>query len=136
MNQALQQTMFFKKTVGSLIGGLIGDAIGTPTEGMAYADIESKYGWVDDFDCDGTDDTIMKYLLVEALINSGGFASYDDWAQTWLENWDAIFGDKVGKFFISVLHTAVKLHEHSSPRMAALGNMPSSIHNRWPRRIF
>jgi ADP-ribosylglycohydrolase len=109
-----------------LIGGLIGDAIGTPTEGMSYADIESKFGWVDDFDCDGTDDTIMKNLLAEALISTDGFASYDDWAQTWLDNWDAIFGDKVGKFFISVLHTAVKLHEHSTPRMAALGNMPSS----------
>ena len=126
MNQLKRSSIYFQKTVGSLIGGLIGDAIGTPTEGMAYADIESKYGWVDDFDYDGTDDTIMKYLLAEALIDTDGFASYDDWAQTWLDNWDAIFGDKVGKFFISALHNAVKLPEHSIPRMAALGNMPSS----------
>jgi len=126
MSQAIQQTKFFQKAAGTLVGGLIGDAIGTPTEGMSYTDIESKYGWVDDFDCDGTDDTIMKYLLAETLISSDGFASYDDWAQTWLDNWESIFGDKKGKFFISVLHTAVKLHEHSIPRMAALGNMPSS----------
>lgn len=109
-----------------MIGGLIGDAIGTPTEGMSYLEIEEKFGWVADFDGDGTDDTIMKYLLAEALIRTDGYASYDDWAQVWLDNWDEIFGDKVGKFFQSVLHTAAKLREHSIPRMAALGNMPSS----------
>lgn len=126
MNQTLRSTIFFQKTVGSLIGGLIGDAIGTPTEGMSYPEIEEKYSWVADFDGDGTDDTVMKYLLAEALIRTEGYASYDDWAQVWLDNWDEIFGDKIGKFFQSVLHTAVKLREHSIPRMAALGNMPSS----------
>ena len=126
MTQATSSTSFFQKTIGSLIGGLIGDAIGTPTENMPYPQIEETYGWVADFDCDGTDDTVMKYLLAEALIRTDGFASYDDWAQVWLDNWDNIFGDKVGKFFQSVLHTAVKLRRHSIPRMAALGNMPSS----------
>jgi ADP-ribosylglycohydrolase len=126
MNQAIRSTIYFQKTVGSLIGGLIGDAIGTPTEGLSYREIEERYGWIEDFDGDGTDDTVMKYLLAEALIRTDGFASYDDWAQVWLDNWDAIFGDKIGKFFQSVIHTAVKLREHSLPRMAALGNMPSS----------
>ncbi|MBV7337538.1 ADP-ribosylglycohydrolase family protein [Chloroflexi bacterium TSY] len=126
MTQALQSTLFFQKTVGSLMGGLIGDAIGTPTEGVPYPKIEEKFGWVADFDCDGTDDTVMKYLLAEALIRTEGYATYDDWAQVWLDQWDDIFGDKVGKFFQSVLHTAVKLRRHSIPRMAALGNMPSS----------
>jgi ADP-ribosylglycohydrolase len=32
----------------------------------------------------------------------------------------------VGRFYISVLHTAHKLRSHATPRMAALGNMPSS----------
>lgn len=126
MKQALRSTVFFQKTVGSLIGGLIGDAIGTPTENVPYPKIEEKFGWVADFDCDGTDDTVMKYLLAEALIRTEGYATYDDWAQVWLDQWDDIFGDKVGKFFQSVLHTAVKLRRHSIPRMAALGNMPSS----------
>ena len=36
------------------------------------------------------------------------------------------FGDKVGKFFISVLHTAHKVKRVAVPRMAALGNMASS----------
>lgn len=108
------------------MGGLIGDAIGTPTENVPYPKIEEQFGWVADFDCDGTDDTVMKYLLAEALIRTEGYATYDDWAQVWLDQWEDIFGDKVGKFFQSVLHTAVKLRRHSIPRMAALGNMPSS----------
>jgi ADP-ribosylglycohydrolase len=60
------------------------------------------------------------------LIATDGYATLDDWAQQWLDDWDAIFGDKRGKFFISVLHTAQKLRRHAVPRRAALGNMPSS----------
>ena len=44
----------YRKSLGCLVGGLVGDAMGTPTENMAYGDIEEKYGWVDDFDSDGT----------------------------------------------------------------------------------
>jgi len=118
--------MLYDKTLATLLGALIGDAIGTPTEGMNYTEIEARFGWIDDFDCDGTDDTVMKVLLAEALIASDGHATLDDWARQWLDDWDAIFGDKRGKFFISVLHTAQKLRRHAIPRMAALGNMPSS----------
>ena len=64
----MQSTPLYQKALGSLIGGIIGDAIGTPTENMRYAEIEAKYGWVADFDSDGTDDTVMKNLLAEALI--------------------------------------------------------------------
>ena len=126
MTQDLKSSLFFQKAIGSLIGGLIGDSIGAPTEGMTYSDIEERYGWITDFSGDGTDDTVMKYILAESLIRTNGYASYDDWAQTWLDNWDQIFGAKVSKFFQSVLHTAAKLRNHSIPRMAALGNMPSS----------
>jgi ADP-ribosylglycohydrolase len=126
MDQDLVASILFKKTLGCLLGGLIGDAIGTPTEGQNYRQIEAQFGWVDDFDCGGTDDTVMKDLLAEALIRTDGYATLDDWAQVWLDRWDAIFGDKLTKFFVSVIHTAQKLRHHSVPRMAALGNMPSS----------
>ena len=126
MTQNLTTSTLYNKTLGCLLGGLIGDAIGTPTEGKDYRQIEAQFGWVDDFNCDGTDDTVMKNLLAEALIRTGGYATLDDWAQVWLDHWDAIFGDKLGKFFVSVIHTAQKLRRHSIPRMAALGNMPSS----------
>jgi ADP-ribosylglycohydrolase len=116
----------YDKALASLLGALIGDAIGTPSEGMDYTQIEARFGWIDDFDCDGTDDTVMKVLLAEALIATDGYASLDDWARQWLDDWDAIFGEKRSKFFISVLHTAQKLRRHAIPRQAALGNMPSS----------
>lgn len=126
MKNNLQSTLLYKKTLGCLLGGLIGDAIGTPTEGMSFKDIEAQFGWVDDFSGSGTDDTILKNLLADALIQTNGYATLDDWAQAWLENWRSIFGDKLGKFFISVIHTAQKLDKDILPRMTALGNMPSS----------
>lgn len=122
----LAATPLYRKALGCLLGGLIGDAMGTPTEGKDYREIEARFGWVDDFAGDGTDDTVIKYLLAEALIRTDGHATMDAWAQVWLDHWDAIFGPKKDKFFISVLHTASKLKHHSIPRMAALGNMPSS----------
>jgi ADP-ribosylglycohydrolase len=126
MTRDLSATVLYDKALGCLLGGLIGDAIGTPTEGKDYRQIKAQFGWVDDFDCDGTDDTVMKNLLAEALIRTEGYATLDDWAQVWLDHWDVIFGDKLPKFFVSVIHTAQKLRRHSIPRMAALGNMPSS----------
>jgi ADP-ribosylglycohydrolase len=125
MDNSLNSPLY-KKSLGCLLGGLIGDAIGAPAENMAYEDIEKKFGWIDDFDSDGTDDTLMKNLLADALVRSGGYATLDDWARQWIDQSSEIFGYKVGKFFQSVLHTAAKLRMHSLPRMAALGNMPSS----------
>lgn len=122
----MKETLLYRKALGCLLGGLIGDAMGTPTEGKDYRYIEEHFGWVEDFEGEGTDDTVMKNLLSQALIRSGGYATLDDWAQVWLDNWEAIFGPKLAKFFPSVLHTAHKLKRHSIPRLAALGNMPSS----------
>lgn len=122
----MKTSTIYKKTLGCLIGGIIGDAIGTPTEGKSFKEIEKEFGWVEDFEGVGTDDTILKHLLADALIKTMGYATLDDWAKAWLDQWQAIFGPKVGKFFPSVIHTAAKLRRDSPPRMAALGNMPSS----------
>ena len=46
-----------------LVSGLIGDAMGTPTENLEPDEIQHAFGWVDDFEGDGTDDSIMKYFL-------------------------------------------------------------------------
>ena len=69
---------------GSLIGGLIGDAMGTPSEGLAPEEIDARFGWIEDFEGDGTDDSIMKYLLADALIATDGNADADSWATQWL----------------------------------------------------
>ena len=121
-----KSSVLYDKALGCLMAGLIGDAMGTPSEGKDFTDIEAKYGWIDDFTSDGTDDTVMKDLLSEALIRSDGFAGVDDWAAVWIDKHTEIFGEKVGKFFPSVLHTAFKLRGGFIPRKVALGNMPSS----------
>ena len=126
MNSTRRPSIYFDRALGCLLAGQIGDAMGTPTEGKHYRDIENSLGWVTEFEGSGTDDTIMRDLLAEALIRTGGYAMLDDWAQVWLDRWDAIFGPKESKFFISVKHTAQKLKRYCVPRMAALGNMPSS----------
>ncbi len=126
MDENVKNTVLYAKALGCILGGVIGDALGTPSEGKDYRSIEAEFGWIDDFEGTGTDDTIMKNLLSRALINSGGYAGRDEWAQEWLDDWQAIFGEKRSKFFISVHHTAIKLRLHSIPRMVAMGNMPSS----------
>ena len=96
--------------------GVIGDAMGTPTENLEPAQIEERFGWVESFEGDGTDDTIMRDLLAAALIRTGGFADADGWAEEWRDQRDAIFGSKVGRFFPSVLHAAAKLRFGYLPR--------------------
>jgi len=114
------------RAFGCLAGGVIGDAMGTPTENLEPDEIDRQHGWVDDFEGDGTDDSIMKYLLADALVRTDGYANADDWAAEWVRNYGEIFGTKVGRFFQSVLHTAEKLRFGYLPRESARGNMPSS----------
>ena len=106
---------------------MIGDAIGTDTEGMEYMRIERQFGWIDDFETDGTDDTIMKDLLAEALIETEGFARLDDWARVWVRHRDVFVGEKRSKFFVGVPHVMVKMADLGvTPRMAALGTPRST----------
>ena len=117
---------FETHALACLTFGVIGDAMGTPTENLEPAEIEQRFGWVDWFEGDGTDDTIMRDLIAAALIRTGGYADADHWAEQWREKDDAIFGSKVGRFFPSVLHAAAKLRHGYAPRTIAEGTMPSS----------
>lgn len=127
MGTDLRGTLLFRKTLGCLMAGLIGDAIGTDTEGMEYMRIERQFGWIDDFESDGTDDTIMKDLLAEALIETDGFARLDDWARVWVRHRDVFVGEKRGKFFVGVPHVMTKMADLGvTPRMAALGTPRST----------
>lgn len=114
------------RAYGCLVFGVIGDAMGTPTENLEPEQIEAKFGWVETFEGDGTDDSIMRDLIGAALIRTQGYANADDWATQWREQHSAIFGSKVGRFFPSVLHAAAKLRFGYVPRTIAEGTMPSS----------
>jgi ADP-ribosylglycohydrolase len=118
--------LFFDRAYACLLSGLIGDAMGTPSENLDPDEIDQRYGWIYDFEGDGTDDSAMKYLLADALIRTDGAADADAWAVEWLRDRQALFGSKVGKYFPSVLHAAAKLGHGYLPCEAPLGNMPSS----------
>ena len=108
------------------IGGLIGDAMGTPSEGLEPDEIDAGFGWIEDFEGDGTDDSIMKYLLADALLATDGNADADFWATQWLSQRSRIGGAMSDRFFASILHGAAKLSYGVLPRRVALGHMPSS----------
>ena len=122
----IEGSRLYTKCLGCLMGGVIGDALGAPSEGKSAAEIERQFGWLDDFESGGTDDTVLRDILAGTLIRTSGYATIDDWAADWLAAWDEIFGPKQQRFFISVLHTARRLRVQGEPRMAALGNIPCS----------
>jgi ADP-ribosylglycohydrolase len=108
-----------------VIGARVGDAMGAPTEGMSAETIAERFGWVDGFTGDGTDDSLMATLLADALLASGGHAGADEWAAQWVNQRDRMMARR-DQFFLSVLHTAEKLAYDMPPRRVATGTMPSS----------
>ena len=122
----IEGSLLYDKCLGALVGGVIGDALGAPSEGKSADEIDAQLGWLDDFESGGTDDTVLRDILARTLIRTSGYATTDDWADDWMAAWDDIFGPKQQKFFLSVLHTARRLRVQGEPRMAALGNIPCS----------
>lgn len=108
-----------------VIGARVGDAMGAPTEGLSAEDIAERFGWVDGFTGDGTDDSLMATLLADALLDSGGHAGADEWAAQWVRQRDRMMARR-DRFFPSVLHIAEKLAYGIPPRHVAAGTMPSS----------
>ncbi len=106
--------------------GVIGDAMGSPTELLEPEEIERRFGWVETFEGDGTDDVIMRDFLAAALIATQGHANADDWAAQWRDHRQTIFGEKSNRFFPSILHAVEKLARNYAPRSLAEGTMPTS----------
>lgn len=117
---------FEDRVLGCLVGGLVGDAMGTPTENMEPDEITSRFGWVTAVAGFGTDDTAMRSILCEALLATDGYAGPDDWADQWIAAGDVFTGPLRSKFFVSVLQTAEKLAMGYDARSVAIGNMASS----------
>ncbi|MCU1475429.1 MAG: hypothetical protein JWQ64_122 [Subtercola sp.] len=103
----------------------VGDAMGTPTEGLTPEQIDTKFGWVTEFEGDGTDDSLMATILAESLHATGGFATSDEWAAQILQHQPEIRA-KRNMFFVSVLHLVTKLELGYRPADVAVGNMAST----------
>src|SRR5229473_6669681 len=69
---------------GCLLGGLIGDAMGAPSEGKTYQQIAETFGEVTDFEGAGTDDTAIRLILIDAIVTSRGHPRVDDFADAFL----------------------------------------------------
>jgi ADP-ribosylglycohydrolase len=112
---------FFNVVVASRVG----DAMGTPTEGLTPEEVASGFGWVNDFQGDGTDDSLMATILAGTLTQAHSFSTADEWATEIHRHRPEILA-KQDKFFASVLHMLEKLDVGYRPSDVALGNMPSS----------
>lgn len=119
MNQLLD------KIHGSLLGGMIGDAMGAPGEGLTYKQIQEQYGpqGITDFKGLGTDDTAVKHQLLSAIFKSKGYPNVDAFAQSFIDYRDQNYR----LWFISVKNAFHKFSEGLSvPAYAGWGNMQSS----------
>jgi len=118
----MMETQLFQKVYGCLLGGLIGDAMGAPVEGKPYQYIEEHHGEVNDFEGAGTDDSAIKLILSQAIIENGGYVTADEFAESFLKN-----RDKYDLFYIPVRNMFHKIEcKLSLPVYAGIGNMQSS----------
>jgi ADP-ribosylglycohydrolase len=81
-------TALFDKICGTLLGGLCGDEIGRPAECLDYQTIAARYGRIDGPEQRpgrpaGTDDSALKHMLCEAIMQAEGEVTPDDWAAVW-----------------------------------------------------
>lgn len=115
-------SLLYDKVYGCLTGGLIGDAMGAPAEGKTHEWIAENLGWIEDFEGDGTDDSAIKMILIDALLKTGGHATCDDFAESFLRN-----SKYYHLFYIPVRNMYAKIRDKTElPIYAGWGNMQSS----------
>lgn len=108
---------------GCLLGGLIGDAMGAPGENKTYEEIAASYGELTDFEGAGTDDTAIRLILIDAIVQSGGHPRVDDFGAAFLRARDTSYR----LWWIPVKNMVHKLAaEVATPADAGWGNMASS----------
>jgi len=118
----MKQNVFSDKMTGCLLGGLIGDAMGAPAECKTYQYIEETYGEINDFEGEGTDDSVIKMILCNAIIENQGYVTADEFAESFMKS-----KDKYHYFFVPVKNMFNKIQSKLSlPVYAGLGNMQSS----------
>ena len=114
------------KIYGCLLAGLIGDAMGAPTELLRhYEAIYAKFGpeGVTDFEGVGTDDTAIREQLISAIFASDGYPTVDHFGQSFLDSVEK----NMHLWFVPVRNAYHKLNAGITlPAYAGWGNMQSS----------
>lgn len=116
------------KILGCLTGGLLGDAMGGPVEGLHYEFIQQRHGEITDLKEHrglqpgaGTDDSALKHMLCEAIARTNGNVMASDWAQVWRERMNPFkFYPPVASSFYKISIGGVRARE------AGIGNMISN----------
>ena len=122
----MNNSLLFKKIYGCLLGGLIGDAMGAPVEAKDYWEIEKEYGEISDFEGGGTDDSLIKLFLCEAIIENDGNITADEFAASFLKNKE-IYNKNIKLIYPPVRNMFHKVESKLSlPVYAGMGNMHSS----------
>ncbi|MDR2932133.1 MAG: ADP-ribosylglycohydrolase family protein [Oscillospiraceae bacterium] len=118
-----RNSVLFSKIYGCLLGGIVGDAMGAPAEDMTYDEVKEKFGYINDFEGAGTDDSAIKLILCEAIIKSEGHVTADEFADAFLANKKKYYH----LFYIPVRNMFHKIESKLTlPVYAGLGNMHSS----------
>jgi ADP-ribosylglycohydrolase len=105
----VENTQLFKKVLGCLAIGAIGDNLGRPVENWHYKDIDKKYGRLEDpwagvaggdsgFEV-GTDDTALGQILSHCYIDKGRPLLVEDYGEYWLKEMNPI------KYFFCLRNT-------------------------------
>lgn len=90
----MNKNRLLDKTFGCLAASAIGDSMGAPVEGWHHTAIKEKYGILDDLVSDlgiaqrvpyqSTDDTVLRNLILKAIVKKNGRITAYDLAKTWL----------------------------------------------------
>ncbi|GAB4318553.1 MAG: hypothetical protein Kow0069_21740 [Promethearchaeota archaeon] len=122
MDQSLKLDYWEEKVLGCLLGGAIGNAMGSLVENWTYERIERTYGTIDaPLDLrriNEEDDYQMALLFCEAYLERGRHVTPEEFARTWLEKFDP------GKNFFWCMRNALELLKRgASPRQTGLYNV-------------
>jgi ADP-ribosylglycohydrolase len=122
--EGMNREQIFSRAYGCLMGGCIGDAMGAPAEGKPPERIKKLFGEIRDFEGAGTDDTLLRHYLCDALIAHDGYITADEWA----EQFRLRQGDKeyTRWYFYPVANANLKLTAGGVPPMECGGGNAAS----------
>lgn len=111
----------FDKVYGCLLAGAVGNAFGSPVEGMNYTEIVDKYGKIetilDASRLEAEDDNALGLILCKAYLKKQAPVTSFDLADMWLQEMDPL------KFFWCMRNTYELIRQGVSPRLTGIHNI-------------